>query len=315
MQESRKVLLLINPQSGGGKGQRWAHRLEKELEKRGCQVQIFLTDRRGSAADALVGKDTDLILVAGGDGVFHDAINGLWKSHKLIPIGLIPIGTGNVFAANMGLSTHPIEALEQLMGGQIRWLDVGEAHGQIFHCSLGVGFDAYVVARMETVSKPPKRVFGKLIYFLQALRYSLRYRWSSVRVEAELADGTRQVWEKEAWLVLISNLPDYGGVKITPNAKPDDGLLDLCILPSRSKIDYFKFAVLGLLGWHLYHPEVVITQIRSAHILSDPPVPTQMDGELTPPTPVTVKVIPKAIPVLLPSSVEGAHQDDVFSAR
>ncbi len=301
MQGKRTVLLIVNPHAGGGKGQKWTPKLENALKQRGWEVWTVLTERQGDAAFAAREIEADLILVAGGDGVFHDAINGMWQSQRLVPIGLIPIGTGNVFAANMGIPSHPIDALEQLLNGQVKWLDVGEAHGQIFHCSLGVGFDAYVVAQMETVSKPQKRFLGKLVYFLQALRHSLRYRWSSIRVEAELADGGRQVWEKEAWLVLISNLPDYGGVKVTPNAEPDDGLLDLCILPSHSKADYFRFAMLGLLGWHMRHPEVVVTQIRSARIDSAPPVPTQMDGELTPPTPVTVQVIPKVLPVLLPS--------------
>ncbi|MEZ8221518.1 lipid kinase, YegS/Rv2252/BmrU family [Candidatus Fervidibacteria bacterium JGI MDM2 JNZ-1-D12] len=301
MQDKRTVLLIVNPHAGGGKGQKWTPKLENALKQRGWEVWTVLTERQGDAAFAAREIEADLILVAGGDGVFHDAINGMWQSQRLVPIGLIPIGTGNVFAANMGIPSHPIDALEQLLNGQVKWLDVGEAHGQIFHCSLGVGFDAYVVAQMETVSKPQKRFLGKLVYFLQALRHSLRYRWSSIRVEAELADGGRQVWEKEAWLVLISNLPDYGGVKVTPNAEPDDGLLDLCILPSHSKADYFRFAMLGLLGWHMRHPEVVVTQIRSARIDSAPPVPTQMDGELTPPTPVTVQVIPKVLPVLLPS--------------
>jgi len=301
MQGKRTVLLIVNPHAGGGKGQKWTPKLENALKQRSWEVRTVLTERQGDAAFAAREIEADLILVAGGDGVFHDAINGMWQSQRLVPIGLIPIGTGNVFAANMGIPSHPIDALEQLLNGQVKWLDVGEAHGQIFHCSLGVGFDAYVVAQMETVSKPQKRFLGKLVYFLQALRHSLRYRWSSIRVEAELADGDRQVWEKEAWLVLISNLPDYGGVKVTPNAEPDDGLLDLCILPSHSKADYFRFAMLGLLGWHMRHPEVVVTQIRSARIDSAPPVPTQMDGELTPPTPVTVQVIPKVLPVLLPS--------------
>lgn len=300
MQGKRTVLLIVNPHAGGGKGQKWTPKLENALKQRSWEVRTVLTERQGDAAFAAREIEADLILAAGGDGVFHDAINGMWQSQRLVPIGLIPIGTGNVFAANMGIPSHPIDALEQLLNGQVKWLDVGEAHGQIFHCSLGVGFDAYVVAQMETVSKPQKRFLGKLVYFLQALRHSLRYRWSSIRVEAELADVGRQVWEKEAWLVLISNLPDYGGVKVTPNAEPDDGLLDLCILPSHSKADYFRFAMLGLLGWHMRHPEVVVTQIRSARIDSAPPVPTQMDGELTPPTPVTVQVIPKVLPVLLP---------------
>ncbi|MFN3420378.1 MAG: diacylglycerol/lipid kinase family protein, partial [Armatimonadota bacterium] len=170
MQAEKSVLLIVNPHSGGGKGQKWMPRLERALKRRGWKVQTVLTERQGDAMNAVKESAADLILVAGGDGVFHDAINGLWQSGKTVPIGLIPIGTGNVFAANMNIPSHPLKALEQLLNGRVRWLDVGEAHGQIFHCSLGIGFDAYVVAQMETVSKPQKRLLGKLVYFLQALR-------------------------------------------------------------------------------------------------------------------------------------------------
>ncbi len=298
-QKTQKVLLIVNPHAGGGRGQAWAPRLTAKLQEQGWEVQTVLTERVRGAEKVIQCYEADLILVAGGDGVFHDAINGLWRQQRKIPIGLIPIGTGNVFAANMGISAHPIKALEQLLNGQVRWLDVGYAHNRIFQC-LGVGFDAFVVAQMETVSRPQKRFLGRLVYVLQALRYSLRYRWSHLSVEAELADGSKTGWEKDAWLLLVTNLPDYGGVKITPEAKPDDGVLDICILPSRSKMDYFRFAMLGVLGWHRHHPEVVVAQIRSAHISSHPPVPTQMDGEPSPPTPVTVQVLPLAIPVILP---------------
>lgn len=302
MEGEKRVLLIVNPHAGGGKGQFWAEKLEHLLQKRGFRVQTKLTDRPGSAAQFVRESNADLLLVAGGDGVFHDALNGLWAVQRKIPIGLIPIGTGNVFAANMGISFHPLKALDQLLTGEVKWLDLGKAHKRVFHCSLGVGFDAFVVAQMETVSKPQKRFLGRLVYLLQALRHSLNYKWSRLWVEAELPDGRIERWEKEAWLVLVSNFPDYGGVKVTPDARPDDGLLDLCILPSRSKADYYRFAMLGLLGWHLRHPEVVVTQIRAAVTVSEPPVPTQMDGELTPPTPVSVRVIPHAIPVLLPSA-------------
>lgn len=301
MQNWETVLLIVNPQSGGGKGKKWAPHLEAELRRRGLCVQTVMTERTGSAAEAVQRYPADLVLVAGGDGVFHDAINGWHRTGRRAPVALIPIGTGNVFASNMNLSFHPLEALERTLNGQVRWLDLGEADGRVFHCNIGIGFDAYVVAKVETVGQSPKRLLGELFYILEALRHSVRYHWSHIRIEMELADGKGEVWEKDAWLVLISNMPYYGGgIKVTPVAKPDDGLLDLCMFPSQSKMDYFRFAVLGLLGWHLRHPEVVVRQIRSVHIVSEPPVPTQMDGEPAPITPVTVRVLPQALPVLLP---------------
>ncbi|MFA0761920.1 MAG: hypothetical protein HZLCBSQH_002031 [Candidatus Fervidibacterota bacterium] len=301
MKEGQAVLLIVNPKAGGGKGRSWGDRLTQALRRRFPHVHTVFTERTGSAAQAVANYDADLILVAGGDGVFHDAINGLWRTGKKIPIALIPIGTGNVFASNFAIPFHPLKALQVLLEGQVRWLDLGHAYGQVFHCSLGIGFDAYVVARLEA-ERPTllKRLLGRLAYVVSALRHSLRYEWSHISVTAQLPDGSQGRWEREAWLVLVTNLPDYGGVPIAPDAQPDDGALDLVILPSQSKLDYFRFAVMGWLGWHRRHPEVVVQRIRCAHILSDPPVPTQMDGELTPETPVTVEVIPCALPVLLP---------------
>ena len=312
MREWQTVLLIVNPKAGGGKGKGWSARLTQALQHRFPSVHTVLTERMGSAAQAVAEHDADLIFVAGGDGVFHDAINGLWQTGKKTPIALIPIGTGNVFASNFAIPFHPLKALQVLLDGQVRWLDLGHAYGQgtgrgargagrVFHCSLGIGFDAYVVARLE-VERPPllKRFLGRLAYLVSALRHSLRYEWSHIRVTAQLPDGSQGEWERDAWLVLVTNLPDYGGVPIAPDACPDDGALDLVILPSQSKVDYFRFAVMGWLGWHRRHPEVVVQRIRYAHIVSDPPVPTQMDGEPTPETPVTVQVIPRAVPVLLP---------------
>ncbi len=300
MRNWETVLLIVNPQSGGGKGEKWAPLLEAELRQRGLRVQTVMTERTGSAADAVQRYPADLVLVAGGDGVFNDAINGYHRARRQVPVALIPIGTGNVFASNMRLPFHPLEALKRTLNGKVRRLDLGKANGRVFHCNIGVGFDAYVVAKVESVGKPHKRLMGKMIYILEALRHSFRYQWSHIRVEAELANGMREAWEKEAWLVLICNMPDYGGVKVNPFAKPDDGLLDMVMFPSRSKMDYFRFAALWLLGWHLRHPQVVARQIRSVHIISEPPVPTQMDGEPATTTPVTVRALPQALPVLLP---------------
>ncbi len=297
------ALLIINPKSGGGKGELWSTRLERELRQHFRHVHVAQTVQAGDAAKVIAVHEADVIFVAGGDGVFHDAINGLWQTGKKIPIALIPIGTGNVFASNFAIPFHPLKALKTLLSGEIRRLDLGRAHGRVFHCTLGVGFDAYVVARMQT-ERPPllKRFLGKLAYLVSALRHCLHYEWSHIHVTAQLPDGSQKEWEREAWLVLVTNLPNYGGVPIAPDAQPDDGALDLVILPSQSKIDYFRFALMGWLGWHRQHPEVVVQPICHAHITSDPPVPTQLDGELAFETPVSVEVIPHALPVLLPKA-------------
>lgn len=297
------VLLIVNPTAGGGKGGKWASILKGAIERWGVKVQLALTEKPGSAAALAEGGEYDLLLVAGGDGVFHDAINGWRKGKRNAPVGLIPIGTGNVFATNMGIPSHPMRALESLWKGRVRPLDLGEANGRVFHSILGVGFDAYVVTKITTEETTTlrKRLMGALAYIADAFRHSFRYRWSHVRVEAELPDGTERIWEREAWVILVSNMPVYaGGFKLTPHARPDDGRLDLCLLPARSKSDYFRFALLGILELHLHHPAVIYTQVRSLRIVSEPSAPTQLDGEPASLTPVTVRVLPLSLPVLLP---------------
>ncbi|GBC98849.1 Diacylglycerol kinase [bacterium HR17] len=295
------VLLIVNPHAGGGKGRRWAARLEAALRQRFARVRTVLTEKSGSAAEAVARYDAELVVVAGGDGVFHDAINGAMQTRRSLPFILVPIGTGNVLASNLGIPKDPLRALAASLDGQLCPLDLGQAHDRFFHCSLGIGLDAYVVAQMEAErASQVKRLLGKVAYLLAALRHSVRYEWSHVRIEAELADGCEACWERDAWLVLVTNVADYGGVNIAPDARPDDGALDLVVLPAHSKVDYFRFGVLGWLGWHLRHPEVVVRPIRRARIVSAPPVPTQLDGEPAPTTPVDVQVVPRALTVLLP---------------
>lgn len=303
MSQFENILLIVNPQAGGGRGKKWAPRLKDALSQKGLRVQVELTEHSGSAAEAVQRYPCDLIIVAAGDGTFHDAINGLWQGKLNVPIALVPIGTGNVFAVNVGIPFRPLEALELLLNGQVRRLDLGEANGRVFHSIMSVGFDAYVAAKVEPEGKPSlsKRLFGKLAYIAEAFHHSVRYQWSHIQIDAELPDGEKETWERDTWVTLVSNMPAYaGGFKITPDAKPDDGLLDLCLFPAQSKLDYYRFAALGILGLHLRHPQVIYRQIRFAKIESEPPAPTQLDGEIFSPTPIVVRALPNSLPVLLP---------------
>ncbi len=298
-----KALLIVNPTAGGGKARYWGPRLVDAGRRFGITLQLVQATEQEDMVRWIANCDHDLILVASGDGTFHQVINGWMDAGKQQPVALIPIGTGNVFASNMGIPFHPERALTSVLKGQVRLLDLGQVDHRFFHSNMGIGFDAYVVQRMEG-SSPPffKRLFGSLVYFWEAVRQVRHYHWSRFVAEATLPDGSLHRWERDAWVTLVSNMPVYaGGLRVAPSAKPDDGLLDLCILPAQSKSDYFRFAVLGLLGLHLRHPAVVYQQVVQVTVASDRSLPSQLDGEIGPQTPLTIRVLPNALPVLLPS--------------
>ncbi|MDW8121777.1 MAG: diacylglycerol kinase family lipid kinase [Armatimonadota bacterium] len=310
MESFSKVLLLVNPLAGGGRGRYWAPLLEEALKRKGLSVHCQLLEPYEDLNRVIEECSADLILVAAGDGTFHKVINAWINGEKRPPLSLIPIGTGNVFAANMGIPMRPLEALEALLKGQIRRLDLGSVDGQLFHSTLGVGFDAYVVHKIEEGSPNHrfKRIFGALTYIFEALRHMRHYQWSQVHLKALLSDGSSQTWDRNSWLILINNMAAYaGGFRVTPDARPDDGLLDLCVLPAQKKTDYLLFAFLGLLGLHLRHPDVLYEQIRQVSITAERPLPSQLDGERGPQTPLTAQVIPSALPVLLPATPIAPH--------
>jgi YegS/Rv2252/BmrU family lipid kinase len=246
---------------------------------------------RGLAEAALAGQ-VDLVLASGGDGTVTACAEGLAGSG--VPLGVLPAGTGNLLARNLGLPLSLEEALAVGLGGTDRRLDVGTANGRVFVAMAGLGFDAEL---LDSTGEPLKRRLGWAAYALSGLRHLAdRPVRASVR-----ADGG-PVLRRRASSVLIGNVGALqGGVRLLPGAEPDDGVLDLLVLTAR-----------GLAGWALLATDLLLRRrrtrhvariaFRDLHVVLDRPQLWELDGEVIGRTrQLRVTVRPGALLVRVPN--------------
>ncbi len=300
-------LFIVNPLSGGGVARSRIDAVLDYFRRRGSRIDLVLTEGPGHAEKlAREGslRGYDVIIGAGGDGTINEVINGMIGS--LIKLAILPWGTGNVFAAEMGLPERLRSQCRLILKGRYLRLDVGRCGGRHFLLMLGAGFDAYSLKQLD--GQALKRRFGRFAYMLAAVRAIASYSFPPI--ELELADGRRDTGS----FVLVSNTSRYGGfLSFTPRANPLDGLLDVFV---------FKGAgALGILALGLRYlldsmgrggiPEgrvkpsrlLRFTQYRTTRLVLRSPglVLTQLDGELSRALPAEIDLRPAAIDVILPA--------------
>lgn len=289
----RHALLIVNPRAGFLTRSRALGRVIEAAGALGWALEVRETVTRGDAtrfAAQAVARHAPVVLVAGGDGTLNEAIQALAGTSTAV--GAVPLGTVNVWVRELGLPLDPVEAVRQLLTGQIRRVDLGLANGRYFLLMAGLGFDAEAV---HAVEGEPKRRFGPLAFFAAGLVAALRTRGTRVRLRA---DG--DVFETQAALVTVGNTRLWAGaVKITHRATAADGLLDVCIFPGESLLSKLRHLGLVLLGWHAEDPDVTYLQVRELLMAARPPVPIQVDGEPLGTTPARIEVVPGALRVLV----------------
>ena len=300
-------LLIVNPAAGQGKPQEALGRMRAVL---GPQIsRIFLTQKAGDAEAAARGADGEgfgAVLVAGGDGTVNEVINGLLTSpnhpgsnhSEPLPLGLVPLGTQNVLAHELGLPANDDwNALAAILrAGRTRRLDVGLAGTRYFVLMAGFGFDAVVV---REVLGPVKELIGPAAYAFATLGALARYRSTAISLTL---DG--EEIRSEAFLVVVANAASYAyrQIKLAPFAAPDDGWLDICVF-ERPRLDRVGFAsqmVSVLARRHLRDPSVRYYRARTMTVQSDPPIQGQLDGETFGGTPVDISIVPRILPIFVP---------------
>lgn len=296
------ALLIFNPAAGQGRPEETlaAARLAFSAVAQDVVVTQSGGDARAAAQRAARRPDVyDAVLVAGGDGTLNEVLNGLMAEHEAapLPIGLIPLGTRNILARELGIPRGDMEAQAALVErGRTRPLDLGRAGEQYFSLVAGFGFDAAVV---REVALPIKELIGPAAYAFATLGALARYHSTRFRL---ILDG--ECVESEAFMVLAANVATYAfqGVKPAPFAAPDDGWLDICVF-ERARMDKVGFVTQIAAVFarrHLRDPRVRYYRARHLEIISDPPVEAQLDGDGIGLTPLTVEIVPKACTVFVP---------------
>lgn len=277
------LVVVLNPASGGGAGRRVRTELEIALRARGLEAHVEPTRGRGHAtelAEAAARAGAPVVVAAGGDGTVHEVVNGLLSAGGDTALGLVPIGTGNDFVKVVPGTRRRPEAYDTLARGEVRRFDAALASwaggSEYFVNAAGAGIDVEVVRQIEALGRLP----GALRYLVGLLRALARYR--PVRMRVTAASGGEPV-ERRVMLSAVSNGSCLGGAfRLTPDALPDDGLLDLCVVAELSAWRALRVVPKVLRGTHTRHPAVTMLRDRAfdLEIDADGPVFMQLDGEL-----------------------------------
>jgi diacylglycerol kinase (ATP) len=284
-----KTIVILNPAACGDRANRWRSRLESLA--RGCAV--CATARPGEAAlmsRRAADEGFDKIVAAGGDGTINEVVNGLAGSGATL--GLLPIGTVNVFAMELGLPWHNLEMCwEIVQNDNTRLIDLPNASGKYFVQLAGVGLDAQAVKETSVVLK---RNFGPLSYLISAAQIAIR---QPPRLFLESDNSAL----KEASLVLIGNGRRYGGpFPFFKHAVIDDGLLDVVAFRQLNYLGLIKYLQDVFFSSDIRLPEVEYFQTRRLRVTSDQDVPFELDGELAGNCPVEFQMHERSLRVLVP---------------
>jgi len=287
---TRRIAVLVNPTSGKGRGARLMQPVTELLREGGLEPTVVVGQDGDEAFHRLrdeIAVGVDGVVALGGDGLVNIALQVVGGTE--VPLGIVPAGTGNDIARSLGLVPHDAPAaVAPVVAGQTRPIDLGRANGRWFGGVLGSGFDSMVNERANRMSWPS----GRSRYNLAILAELRVFRPVPYVIEL---DGERL--ETEAMLVAVGNGPSYGGgMRVTPDAQLDDGLLDVTVLGPISKPEFIRVFPTVYKGTHVSHRAVTVRRARSVTLHADG-VTAYADGERVAVLPVTCDAVPGALHV------------------
>ncbi|MET8868656.1 YegS/Rv2252/BmrU family lipid kinase [Nonomuraea sp. NPDC004580] len=294
---SPQLALLVNPAARGGRTLRLLEPVARRLRAGGAELSVIVGD---DAADALeractaVSERPDALVAFGGDGLVHLAVQAVAGTD--VPLGIIPAGTGNDIAAALGVPPKdPLAAARAVLRMKTRLVDAARiragASEELFAGVACCGFDSRVNERANGLTWPP----GMARYLVATARELRAFKPIPFRITY---DDT-EVVEREAMLVAVANTTSYGaGMRVCPDARPDDGLLDVVLLNALSTGEFVRVFPSVYRGSHVRHPAVSVRRVRSVRVEA-PEVVAYADGERVGETPLHCEVRPGALRVIV----------------
>jgi diacylglycerol kinase (ATP) len=288
-----RSLLIYNPAAGSRRPGAALPRLLAALSRGGFQVEPTATTAPGDAtrlAREAAGDGVERVFVFGGDGTVREAAVGLQGTE--VALGILPGGTANVLGRALGLPRHPLDAAEAMQHLTPQRFDVGECGASPFLMMASAGLDAQVMCNLDLRRKAR---FGRLGILLDGLGSWWSYGYPEIRLTADGEPCT-------ATLAVASNIPLYGGsFRIAPEARWDDGQLDLVLFRGRGRVATLAFAVGLALGRHVHRPDVEIRRVSEVVFKGPEGIALQIDGDAcAEPLPARVTVGPEPVWVLAP---------------
>ncbi len=290
---ARLIRLIVNPVSGGGRGEALLPEVCRGLKRLGYETDVVTTKKKGDAREAAAngsGDDVSVFVVFGGDGTINEVINGLNGSPA--PICIVPVGVANCLAKEFSQSAEPDAVIRRIKSMQTRMLDSFTANGRRGLLFAGAGLDGEVGRKVCEARKGHLRVMS---YVLPLLRTMITYHFPGFRVDM---DG--ETVEEKATFVEVSNVSTYGGpIRLVPGAQADDGMLDVLIMNTWRRTRIAGYLVQSCLAKGIHGRNVRLLRGREITLTSEGRVPYQVDGDFAGYLPLYVRVLPRSVCVLV----------------
>jgi diacylglycerol kinase (ATP) len=286
-----KTCVILNPIAGSVKDPDAL--FEKLRSLPGTSVKV--SARRGSAsrfARTALKKGCDIIVAAGGDGTLNEVINGIGEQAGQVRIGLIPLGTGNDFARTLRLPNDIDQCIELILAGRTRAIDLVRVTSDRVRHFVNVSAGGFSGLVNEKLTPKMKKTWGPLAYVRSAAAALPELRAYLTRIALD----DKETLSESLYNVIVGNgCYVAGGIPIAPEAVPDDGLLDLVLIPERPVADLALLAPQILMGNHLSSASIIYRRAAKIGVNSKPGMWFNVDGELVGNEPAVFEVLPRAL--------------------
>lgn len=279
---SKKVKIIINPRADFG------HAWERTKDLYNVAAEFGGADFSCTAfpnhAKKLVleaaSQGYSLVIAAGGDGTVHEVVNGLMElpAEKRPHLGVVPLGSGNDFSFSLGISPDSSAALRQVLTGQSRRVDIGmvkdqNGRSEFFANALGVGFDATVTFYFRKITY----LRGILAYLLAVIKTIVLHHNAPIM---EVSTDNEQWKEESLMFVACNGSREGGGFLVTPQSKPDDGIIHYARVDKVSRLMMFRLIPEVMKGTHERFSQVHLGYFKRLDLTADRPLHIHMDGEV-----------------------------------
>ncbi|MDR0840796.1 MAG: diacylglycerol kinase family lipid kinase [Christensenellaceae bacterium] len=286
---------IVNPVAGSGAALRKFAQVEQLLKQKCIRYGKALTtapQHAAALAKQALARGKTRIIAVGGDGTVGEVASALCNTSATM--GILPFGTGNDLARTLCLPTQPEEALGVVLGGDSRQVDAGEANGKFFINEAGFGFDVDVLQCTESFKK---RFTGMIPYLLGLVRALSHLRPLHLTIRYG-----EQTLEQDSLLIAVGNGRFFGGgMQVLPNACPFDGQFDVCVVKHMTLGRFLAILPRFVKGKHIGLPEITYFRTDAVQVDCTTESPLNLDGEVGLNVPVTFRLLPGALRVLLAS--------------
>ncbi len=286
----KKIFLVVNPRSGNGKGKKLISKIVASFKKNGVHADYRFIDRFEDIPCLIqeISGEYQYVAACGGDGTLNAVVNACIPYN--FTVIFIPLGTINIFAKEFKIPMDPVKAAGKIANGKEVNIDLIKTGDKYALLMVSAGLDSYIVDKVMTTYKK----HGKLLYTIETVKNSFVYKYPDIKV---MIDG--KIYQGK--FIFAGKSTKYAGfLNFTPDARFDDGWINVCIFKKAGAWAHFFFVLKTLLGRHLKSKYVEVLKTKELTLLGPPEIISQVDGDVYKSLPYEIKLAPGKMRFLVP---------------